>query len=243
MKKWFTPMLTNRWGFDSKTAGVSSGGERYDWALGRYTKGYYVSAFQTLVRLIKSKGAEMSYMTDQEKADLKRTMAEGMIIIVSALLAAMLFGFDPDDDDKWKKIKAKSGAINQENFNTYGFLSNHMLLLLLGVQAETSAFVPLPKLFGVNLGADDYAKMLTSTSASWYNTVVLYVQIMGDVLNFITFDDAARYEKDQGPYWWQQEGALKFWKRLFGVVGFTGGTGDPETVLKNFQNSSSRYGG
>ena len=243
MKKWFTPMLTNRWGFDSKTAGVSSGGERYDWALGRYTKGYYVSAFQTLVRLIKSKGAEMSYMTDQEKADLKRTMAEGMIIIVSALLAAMLFGFDPDDDDKWKKIKAKSGAINQENFNTYGFLSNHMLLLLLGVQAETSAFVPLPKLFGVNLGADDYAKMLTSTSASWYNTVVLYVQIMGDVLNFITFDDAARYEKDQGPYWWQQEGALKIWKRLFGVVGFTGGTGDPETVLKNFQNSSSRYGG
>jgi LysM repeat protein len=243
MRKWFTPMLTNRWGFDSKTGGVSSGGERYDWALGRYTKGYYVSAFQTLVRILKSKGAEMSYMTDQEKADLKRTMAEGMIIIVASLLAAMLFGFDPDDDDKWKKIKARSGAINEESFNTYGFLSNHMLLLLLGVQAETSAFVPLPKIFGVNLGADDYTKMLTSTSASWYNTVVLYVQIMGDVFNFITFDDAARYEKDQGPYWWQQKDSLKIWKRLFSVFGFTGGTGDPTTVLKNFQNSSSRYGG
>jgi LysM repeat protein len=243
MRKWFTPMLTNRWGFDSKTGGVSSGGERYDWALGRYTKGYYVSAFQTLVRILKSKGAEMSYMTDQEKADLKRTMAEGMMIIVASLLAAMLFGFDPDDDDKWKKIKARSGAINEESFNTYGFLSNHMLLLLLGVQAETSAFVPLPKIFGVNLGADDYTKMLTSTSASWYNTVVLYVQIMGDVFNFITFDDAARYEKDQGPYWWQQKDSLKIWKRLFSVFGFTGGTGDPTTVLKNFQNSSSRYGG
>jgi hypothetical protein len=118
-----------------------------------------------------------------------------------------------------------------------------MLLLLLGVQAETSAFVPLPKIFGVNLGADDYTKMLTSTSASWYNTVVLYVQIMGDVFNFITFDDAARYEKDQGPYWWQQKDSLKIWKRLFSVFGFTGGTGDPTTVLKNFQNSSSRYGG
>ena len=243
MRKWFTPMLTNRWGFDSKTGGVSSGGERYDWALGRYTKGYYVSAFQTLVRILKSKGAEMSYMTDQEKADLKRTMAEGMLIIVASLLAAMLFGFDPDDDDKWKKLKARSGAINEESFNTYGFLSNHMLLLLLGVQAETSAFVPLPKIFGVNLGADDYTKMLTSTSASWYNTVVLYVQIMGDVFNFITFDDAARYEKDQGPYWWQQKDSLKIWKRLFSVFGFTGGTGDPTTVLKNFQNSSSRYGG
>lgn len=243
MKKWFTPMLTNRWGFDSSTAGISSGGERYDWALGRYTKGYYVSAFQTLVRLIKSKGTEMSYMSDQEKADLRRTMAEGMMIILSALIASMLFGWDPDDDDKWKKIKGRSGAINQENFNTYGFLTNHMLLLLLGVQAETSAFVPLPKIFGVNLGADDYTKMLTSTSASWYNTVVLYVQIMGDALTFMTFDEAARYEKDQGPYAWQKEGALKLWKRLFSVFGFTGGTGDPETVLKNFQASSSKYGG
>jgi len=243
MRKWFTPMLTNRWGMNSKTASLASGGERYDWALGRYTKGYYVNAFQTLVRILKSKGAEMSYMTDQEKADLRRTMAEGMIIIVASLIASMLFGFDPDDDDKWDKIKARSGAINQDSYNTYGFLANHMLLLLLGVQAETSAFVPLPKIFGINLGADDYTKMLTSTSASWYNTVVLYVQIMGDVLNFVTFDEAARYEKDQGPYWWQQEGALKFWERLFNVFGFTGGTGDPATVLKNFQNNSSRYGG
>jgi LysM repeat protein len=243
MRKWFTPMLTNRWGMDSRTVGFSSGGERYDWALGKYTKGYYVSAFQSLVRILKSKGAEMSYMTDQEKSDLKRTMGEGLFIIMAALIASMLLGFDPDDDDKWKKIRARSGAINEDTYNTYGFLANHMLLLVLGVQAETSAFVPLPTIFGVNLGADDYTKMLTSTSTSWYNTVVLYTQIFGDVLNFVTFDEAARYEKDEGPYWWQQKGALKVWKRIFSVVGFTGGTGDPATVLENFQASSSRYGG
>jgi len=228
---------------DFSKASLSNGGERYDWALGRYTKGYYVNAFQTLVRVIKSKGAEMSYMTDQEKADFKRTAAEGLIIIAASILASMLLGFDPDDDDKWDKIKKRSGAINEESFNTYGFFANHMLLLLLGVQAETSAFVPLPKIFGVNLGADDYTKMLTSTSASWYNTVVLYVQIMGDVLNFVTFDETARYEKNEGPYWWKKKGSMKIWNRLFKVFGFTGGTGDPATVLENFQNSSSRYGG
>jgi LysM repeat protein len=242
MRKWFTPMLTNRWGINTKTASFSQGGERYDWALGRYTKGYYVSAFQTLVRALKSKGSEMAYMTDQEKADLRRTMAEGMMIILTALIASMLLGFDPDDDDKWKKIRERSGAINEDNFNTYGFLVNHFLLLVMGVQAETSAFVPLPKIWGVNLGADDYVKMLTSTSTSWYNTVVLYTQIMSDVLNFITFDDPERYEKDQGPYWWQEKGSLKIWKRLFGIIGFTGGTGDVETVLKNQQASSSRLG-
>ena len=243
MRKWFTPMLTNRWGINTKTASFSQGGERYDWALGKYTKGYYISAFQTLVRMLKSKGAEMAYMTDQEKSDLKRTMAEGMLIIFTALISSMLLGFDPDDDDKWKKIRERSGAINEDNFNTYGFLVNHFLLLVLGVQAETSAFVPLPKIYGVNLGADDYVKMLTSTSTSWYNTVVLYTQIMGDVLNFITFDEAERYDKDQGPYWWKQKGSLKFWKRLFGVVGFTGATGDVETTLKNQQASAGRLGG
>ena len=243
MRKWFTPMLTNRFGFKSSTLKWTGGGERYDWALNKYTKGYYINAFQTLVRVLKSKGAEMAYMTDQEKADIKRVMAEGMFIILASVLAAMLLGFDPDDDDKWKKIKNRSGAINEDSFNTYGFLANHMLLLMLGVQAETSAFVPLPKIFGVNLGADDYVKMLTSTSTSWYNTVVLYVQIMGDLLNFVTFREADRYKKDVGPYWWQEEGSLKLWKRLFAVFGFTGGTGDPASVLKNFQAGSSRYGG
>lgn len=236
-------MLVNRWGFDSSTIGLTSGGERYDWSLGKYTKGYYISAFQTLVRLLKSRGSEYAYLTDEEKADARRAMGEAMMVILLALIATMLLGFDPDDDDKWDKIKERSGAINEETYNTFGFLTNHMLLLALGVQSETTAFIPLPSVFGVNMGADDYVKMLTSTSTSWYNTVVLYVQILGDVLNFITFDEADRYEKDQGPYWWQKEGSLKFWKRAFSTVGFTGGTGDPATVLKNFQNSSTRYGG
>jgi LysM repeat protein len=243
MRKWFTPMLVNRWGFDSSTIGLTSGGERYDWALGKYTKGYYISAFQTLVRLLKSRGSEYAYLTDEEKADARRAMGEAMMVILLALIATMLLGFDPDDDDKWDKIKKRSGAINEETYNTFGFLTNHMLLLALGVQSETTAFIPLPSVFGINMGADDYVKMLTSTSTSWYNTVVLYVQILGDVLNFITFDEADRYEKDTGPYWWQKEGSLKFWKRAFSTVGFTGGTGDPSTVLKNFQNSSTRYGG
>jgi LysM repeat protein len=138
MRKWFTPMFVNRFGMDTSKANF--GGSRYDWAMGRTTKGYYVESFQALYKIIKSKGADYQYLTDDQKGAMKRAASEGLVMITTALLASMLFGFDDDDPDKWKKIKAKSGALFTDEFNTYGFISNHALLLLLGVQAETGAF-------------------------------------------------------------------------------------------------------
>jgi hypothetical protein len=152
----------------------------------------------------------------------------------------MIFGFDPDDDDKWKKLRAKSGAMGQDSFNTYGFMSNHMLLLMTGVQAETSAFVPLPSVKGVNFGADDYIKMLTQTTSAWYNTVILYIDIFGDALDFITFSEMDRYKRDTGPYSWKEEGDLKLWSKLGKAIGFTGSTGDPVTSFENQFKSQSK---
>ncbi len=238
MRKWFTPMFANRFGMDISKG--NRGGARYDWALGKTTKGFYISAFQTMWGILKSKGANYQYMTDQEKADFRRFAAEGLMIVFTSLLASMLFGYTDDDDDKWKKVKARSGAFGTDEYNTYGFLANHALLLLLGVQAETGTFVPLPKVFGLNLGADDYAKMLTSTSTAFGNTLLLYTEILGDILNVLTFNEAARFKKDTGPYWWQQKDELKIWKRLFSAVGFTAGTGDPESVLKNLSKGAGR---
>lgn len=238
MRQWFTPMFVNRFGMD--TSKENFGGARYDWALGKTTKGFYINALQVIYRGIKSKGVEFQFMTDDEKADLKRATAEGMLTVITSLLASMLFGYDDDDEDRWKKIKARSGAINSDTFNTYGFLTNHALLLLLGVQAETSAFIPLPQIGGVNLGADDYAKMLTSTSTVFGNTILTYMEIIGDILNFATFNEAGRYKRDTGPYWFQKKGELKIWKRAFNLMGFSGGAGDPEALLKNLEKGASR---
>jgi LysM repeat protein len=242
MRKWFTPMFTNRFGMD--TSKENFGGARYDWALGKTTKGFYVNALQVLYRGLKSKGVEFQFMTDEEKADLRRAMAEGMIVAVSALLASLLFGYEDGDEDKWKKIKERSGAINSDNFNTYGFLTNHALLLLLGVQAETGAFIPLPKITidgkSVDLGADDYSKLLTSTSTAFSNTILTYMEIFGDVLNFVTGSDGGKYKRDTGPYWFQKEGESKIYKRVFNLLGFSGGSGDPETLLKNLSKSGGR---
>jgi LysM repeat protein len=243
MRKWFTPMLMNRFGFDSKTATWTRGGERYDWATSSYGKGFYVTAFQTMLKTLKSGFRDYAYLTNTEKTAVRKASGEAFFTIGFALLIIMLFGFDPDDEDKWKKLKKRSGAINEDNFNTYGFFVNHMLLLTLGVQAETSAFIPLPAIKGVNLGADDYVKMITQTTTAWYNTVVLYIDIFGDALDFVTFSEMDRYKKDTGPYSWKEKDSLKLWAKLLKTVGASGSTGDPSTQIEFLIKNSSAKGG
>ena len=243
MRKWFTPMLMNRFGFDSKTLTWTNGGEKYDWATSSYGKGFYITAFQTMLKTMKSGFKNYSYLTDTEKSAVRKMGAEGFFAIGLALLGIMIFGFDPDDDEKWKKLRAQSGAINQDSFSTYGFLANHMLLLAMGVQAESSAFIPLPSIKGINFGADDYVKMMTQTTTSWYNTVVLYIDIFGDVLDFVTFSEMDRYKRDTGPYSWKSEGELKIWSKLGKIVGLSGGTGDPVTQFENMFKNSAKLGG
>ena len=242
MRKWFTPMLMNRFGFDAKTITWTNGGDRYDWATTSYGKGFYITAFQTMLKTMKSGFKNYSYLTDQEKGAVRKMAGEGFFAIGLALLSLMLFGFDPDDDEKWKKLRAKSGAINEDSFNTYGFLANHMLLLAMGVQAESSAFIPLPNVKGINFGSDDYVKMITQTTTSWYNTVVLYIDIFGDVLDFVTFSEMDRYKRDSGPYSWKAEGELKVWSKLGKIFGLSGGTGDPVTQFENMVKNSSKRG-
>ena len=238
MRKWFTPMFMNRFGYDSKTLTWTRGGERYDWATGAYGKGFYLTAFQAMIKTVKSGTRDAAYLSTEEKVSFRKMAGEGLFVIGLSLLAMMVFGFDPEDDEKWSKLKKKSGALNQDTFNTYGFLSNHMLLLMLGVQAESSAFVPLPSVKGFNFGMDDYTKMITQTTSAWYNTIVLYADIMGDVLDFITFSEMDRYKRDAGTMDWKQKGDLKIWGKLRKIVGRTGYSEDPQVGLENMMKST-----
>ena len=243
MRKWFTTMFVNRFGSQvifTEGKKLPTLVARYDWALGKTKKGYYVTGFQFLVDMLKTKGQNIKYMTEDEKVAFRKLSAEGLFIIASALIVSALFGYDEDDEDKWKKIAERSEAFGTDGYNTYGFLTNHALLLLLGTQAETTAFIPLPKIGGVNLGADDYVKMVTQTSTAFNNTIQLYIEIFSDFLNMVTFNGASRYKRDAGPYPWEEKDQLKIIDHIFKTVGFTGSTGDPETVLKNLKASGER---
>jgi hypothetical protein len=159
-------------------------------------------------------------------------------IIGLALLTGLLFGYDDDDEERWAKMKERSGAIGTDNFRPGGFFANHLLYLMMGVQSETSTFIPLPKIGDVSLGLDDYTKFITSSSVAFGNTLNLYASILQDTLNFLTFNDAGRYAKKAGPFGWQEKEDLKIWGHLYKTIGFTGSSGDPETLIKNLERSS-----
>lgn len=241
MRKWFVPMFTNRWGASVE---IEDGKfwkpklkKRYDWMTNKTTIGFYVNAYLGLKELIKSKGKYWAYMPLDQKRDLMRTLSESLFIIAAALLASMVFGYDPDDKERFRKMRDRSGALGTDEFKTWGFIQNHALLLLLGAQAETSAFVPLPTIAGVNLGADDYIKMVSTTTSAFGNTIGLYTKILEDIFKLITFNEKAFYSRKEGEYFWQQEGSPKVIGHLLKTVGINGNTGQVDMALEGLESA------
>ena len=239
MRKWFIPLWMQRWGMDFKNR-KETRGYRYDFATGVVSKGFYMQNFQTLKELITFQGEKFKYMTTRDKIAYRKSAFEGMFIMASALIASMLFGFDEDDENKWAKVKGRSGAINEDSFNAPGFMINHALLLLKGVQAETTTYMPLPNIFGIDMGLNDQIGMIQNSSVSFGNTIALYAKILQDTWNFLAQSEKAYYQKKSGPYPWKEKGDLKLISDFMRVFGFTGNTFDTETALKNLERSKER---
>jgi hypothetical protein len=70
MRKWFTPMFVNRFGGEA----VFEDGRwipkikaRYDWATGTTKKGYYITAFQAMAKMLTSRGKSIKYLEEKEQ--------------------------------------------------------------------------------------------------------------------------------------------------------------------------------
>ena len=241
MRKWFIPMLTNRWGarveIENGKFWKPKFQKRYDWMTGKPTIGFYLNAYLGMKELVTSKGKYWAYMDEQQKADMIRALSESLAIITFALLASMVFGYDPDDKDRFEKMRERSGALGTDDFKTFGFIQNHTLLLLLGTQMETSAFVPLPSLAGVNLGGDDYIKMASTTTSAFGNTISLYAKIYQDLGRLLVGSEKAFYSRKEGEYWWEQKGRPKVIGHLLKTVGVTGSSGQVDKAIEGLENA------
>jgi hypothetical protein len=236
MRKWTTPLAINRWGMDTRWGDGYFGRGRYDWALGTVELGGYVRSFKAMLKFYKHGAQYYKWMTPREKAQFRKNFTSFVMIMSMVLTATLLFGYDEDDDDRFNKLKKRSDAWGTPGFNWEGFIANHFLVMNLGVLAETTTFIPIPTLFNVNFGMDDYIKYITTSSSLFGNTIGLYLKLMEDTTNWITNDEDAYYKRDEGPYWWQKKGTPKFYKDLFKTVGFTGATGDTKKLLEGMEN-------
>ena len=214
-RKYAIPMFLNRFQFD--TSKENFGGEIYDWDMGTTTKGYYISAFQSMYKTLKQGTKYWQIMSKEEKASLKKVLAEGVYLALLALAVTMIFGYDKGDEDRFEKMQKR-----EDQYGTFGWLANHALYQLIMVKKENESFIPVP-----GIGLDEWLEFTNSTTIVTGPTLDLYSKIMIDLWYMITGDEKGIYKSDVGPYDWQQKDEdgtydYKLWNDLSGLFGIKG---------------------
>ena len=222
MRRYFTSMFMHRFGK-----------ERANFALESVRAGFYREAILTLAETIRTLGKSIPFMSPKEAASLKRMTTEIALIMAISAMAVMLFGFDDDDEERFAKLRDKSGALGDEDFHLGGWLSNHALTLLLKTQAENQSFIPLP-----GIGLNNYLDLASTTSIAFGPTVTAAAKLLTDLTMHAMpgEDESLYYKKDAGPYSWQKEGSAKIWNHLATTAGFSGSQTDPVKGLESFKS-------
>lgn len=241
LRRYFTTMATNRWGFSGP---LTDPRPRLNPGLGDVQMGFYIEFGKFIAQTIKSGGQEIKYMTPSEKtATLKMVAEVGMLMLTTALMS-LLFGWDPEDEDRYAKLRARSGAAgflgltgdNKEGneFNLLGYMELHSLQLLMQVRAENEQFNLLTG------GIAQYNSLLDIKSVALGPTTDSYVKLWDDWKKIMTGDPKAYYTRDVGPYKWQEQGGSKFTNHFLKTFGMTGSSLDPALAIQNFQSYQAK---
>jgi hypothetical protein len=220
LRRFFTRMFVNR--FSSL---------RYNMRSSDMNEGYYRTFARFLKQFISRASSGNMYMTDDETYAAKKVLTEGISLTLLALIISYLFGYDPDDEDRFEKMRQRSGDLLSDDFNTAGWLTNHALVVALGTRQETITF----------LNPREYVGLVYSGGAPTLGPVMDKYKDAGvDLMHLITNDNRAFYTRDVGPYSWQKENAPKIFNDLGYLFGFTGNQIDPVKALKGVEFQTRR---
>lgn len=237
-KRFAVPMFLNRFQAKipegglklKKGKGLSALEDVYDWSLNESTKGYYITGMQAMQKILFDAEKYWPLMTADEKVAMKKMISEGVFLAVLGLIAGLLFGYDPGDEDRFEKMRER-----EKEYGTAGWLANHILYQTMMVKIENQAFIPLPM-----VGLGDWLEFTNNTTIATGPTIGVWGKIVGDLTRIAFGDEKAVYSQDAGPYPWQQEGRYKLWNHLFALLGVKGKNYSPITAIKKaeiFENS------
>ena len=220
LRRFFTRMFVNRFS-----------ALRYNSRTGDMTEGYYRVFARFLKDFISRASSGNMYMTDNETYAAKKILTEGISLTLLALMIAYLFGYDPDDEERFEKMRQRSGDLLSDDFNAAGWLTNHALVVALGTRQETITF----------LNPREYVGLVYSGGAPTLGPVMDKYKDAGvDLMHLLTNDNRAFYTRDVGPYSWQKENAPKIFNDLGYLFGFTGNQIDPVKALKGVEFQTRR---
>jgi len=227
-KKFATGMFLNR--FQTDLSKNNRWGHVYNWEAGAPVKGYYIAGVQAMYKTLRTGGAYWSVMTKEEKAAFRKMVTEGMTLALMALAVTFIFGWDPEDEERFEKLGRR-----EDEYGYFGWMGNHMLYQLIATKRENQSFIPLPWVGGL----EEWYKYGDATSIAFGPTIGLYLKILADLGYMVTGNEKAVYRQEAGPYPWQDEGDYKLWNHLASIYGIKGKNLSPIWAIRRdeqFQN-------
>lgn len=215
LRRYFTRMFVNRFS-----------PLRYNSRTGDLTQGYYIAFMKFLKSFISRASSGNVFITEDEAYAAKKVITEGVSITLLSLIIAYLFDYDPDDEERFEKMRQRSGDLLSEDFNLGGWLINHGLVATLGTRQETITF----------LNPKEYVGLIYSGGAPTLGPISDKYKDFGvDLMHLVLNDNRAYYTRDVGPYSWQKENSPKIFNDVGYLFGFTGSQVDPVKALKGME--------
>jgi hypothetical protein len=229
LRRYFTTMFVNRFGIKRRNPGY-----------GGVDEGYYISFLKGFKNIIMTKS--IHGMTPKQKAAFMRVVTEiGGLVMMSAIVGMM--GFDDDDEDRFEKLRDKTGALPgfgvaddpSRQFDFGNWVGLHFMNLIMQVRAENEQFVPM---FG--FGLESLTSMTDLKAIALGPTLDKYKSIVGSIWDRVTGDDRAFYKRTAGPYEWQQQDSWKLWNYFFKMFGISGTMIDPAFAIQSYKSIEGR---
>ena len=239
MRRYFTTMAVSRWGFRGS---ILNPQPRLNPGMGDIQMGFYVEFAKSMISQYARLKSGGMYLTKSEQVAALKFLSELTMLWLVQFLGRALFGFDPDDEDRHKKLRAMSGVLEgpgingdpDREFNAIGWTQLHMLHLFMQVRAENEQF---------NLytgGVTQYNDLLGVRSVALGPTTDKAVSIWYDIKNILSGSPKANYSRKVGPYEWQEKEGSKLMTHVAKMHGLTGTSWDPALAIQNLESFSNQ---
>lgn len=200
-KRWLLPMLRRR--FDSKKANYMVGDD-----LEGYWRVWARLSLNMLRDILTTHRANWNSYTPREQREYIVALKEIGVMFSTLMILSLIFGFDADDPDKFKKLKNNS------------MMENYALLLLIQTKNETEALSAMPF---INTETSFIPPLLTEGTKFLTNPTIglAIIDNTWKTLNYsyelLIGSETAYYDKNM-PQFGIEKGDSKAWRYMSKVI-------------------------
>jgi hypothetical protein len=220
-RKYFIPIAMNRWGT-----------RRANYESMTVEQGFYLTFLQTVGKdIAKFKFTIVKNWhtySDFEKRAIKKTLADALMVLAIMTLYSVFLGFNPDDPDRFRKLREKNWAAQSAVF------------VLLRVRSETEQFMPFSGIEEIK-GIYNNPSLALGQMSTYMSMSRLTIEHLLDVIPGVDFNSSLYYQRKSSEatllgMTLRDEGDSKLFSQLMQTfAGYSGKTFHPDEAIKSWE--------